>query len=394
MKILLVGPDSLVGKNLISKLELLEENTILKYDITTPYEELILYTEECNYVVFCTTNNKPKFKKRCSNYHYLLFGELLYLLEKAHNSSPIFYYTTAESYLRDNQTQLNTMKALKEHTYKVSSKLIYYPLGNLFGKWDIPTDDFIINKYCYEISHDIDIYSSDTYTNNTLLECYFIDDFIDSIIQQISILESESIHELDNQNMEELHKTETESPSSDNSIIKNIEQKYLISIKDLVSKLQIFQQLRDKNEIPDLSHIFSKKLYITYLSYLTNENLSNSFNNYVSEDRVELFKTLSHGYFYVDTLKPGMSKGNQWHSVKTKKFIVLSGRAIILLRKLNTYKTLSFCLSSNPVKTVDIPVGYTYHISNIGESDLILLIWSSDLIESNDSDTYKTNVQI
>ena len=44
------------------------------------------------------------------------------------------------------------------------------------------------------------------------------------------------------------------------------------------------------------------------------------------------------------------------------------------------------------MKVIDIPVGYAHNITNIGDSDLITIMWSNEIYDPKFSDTHHMEV--
>ena len=82
----------------------------------------------------------------------------------------------------------------------------------------------------------------------------------------------------------------------------------------------------------------------------------------------EFIKTESKGQISVNITKPGITKGNHWHHTKNEKFLVVSGKASIKFRKIYTEEIIEYKVSGDKLEVVDIPVGYTHSITNIGEN--------------------------
>jgi len=86
---------------------------------------------------------------------------------------------------------------------------------------------------------------------------------------------------------------------------------------------------RGKNlDIPNMSNPFTKKLYSTYLSYLSEDKLSYELKMNVDnkDSFTEFIKALDRGQVSINIIKPGITKGNHWHHTKNEKFLVAYGR--------------------------------------------------------------------
>jgi UDP-2-acetamido-2,6-beta-L-arabino-hexul-4-ose reductase len=90
----------------------------------------------------------------------------------------------------------------------------------------------------------------------------------------------------------------------------------------------------------------------------------------------------------VNVSRPGITKGNHWHHTKVEKFLVVSGTGIIRFRKIGREEILEYPVSGEVLTVVDIPPGYTHHIINTGETDMVTLMWASELFNPDKPDTY------
>ena len=135
---------------------------------------------------------------------------------------------------------------------------------------------------------------------------------------------------------------------------------------------------------------FTKKLYSTYLSYLPENNFSYQVKMNVDErgSFTELFKSIDRGQVSINIAKPGITKGNHWHHTKNEKFVVVSGEGLIQFRKINEEKIIEYKVSGDKIEIVDIPTGYTHNIINIGNTDLVTVMWCNELFDKDNPDTY------
>ena len=142
-------------------------------------------------------------------------------------------------------------------------------------------------------------------------------------------------------------------------------------------------------EIPEGS--FAKKLYSTYLSYLPKEKVKFALKMNV-DDRgsfTELLKTASCGQFSVNVSKPGITKGQHWHHTKWEFFMVVSGKGLIQLRRIDSDEVLNFEVSGEKIEAVHMLPGYTHNIINLSDTeDLVTLMWANEAFNPGRPDTY------
>ena len=136
---------------------------------------------------------------------------------------------------------------------------------------------------------------------------------------------------------------------------------------------------------------FEKKLYSMYLSYLPKEKIAFDLKMNV-DDRgsfTELLKTIDHGQFSVNIIKPGITKGQHWHNSKWELFIVVSGHGLIQERKIGADEVVEFDVSGEKIQAIHMLPGYTHNIINLSETEnLITLMWANEIFDSNEPDTF------
>jgi len=89
----------------------------------------------------------------------------------------------------------------------------------------------------------------------------------------------------------------------------------------------------------------------------------------------------------VNISKPGIIKGNHWHHSKNEKFLVVSGTGVIRFRKIDSVEVISYYVSGEKLQVVDIPPGYTHNIENLGDTDMVTVMWANEPFDSKKLDT-------
>ena len=142
--------------------------------------------------------------------------------------------------------------------------------------------------------------------------------------------------------------------------------------------------------MPDLSDAFTKKLYSTYLSYLPEGQFSYPLKMNVDArgSFTEFLKSPDRGQVSVNISKPGIIKGQHWHHTKNEKFLVVAGKGVIRFRRIDDNQVLEYFVSGDKLEVVDIPVGYTHNIENLGETNMVTVMWCNELFDKDRPDTY------
>lgn len=170
-----------------------------------------------------------------------------------------------------------------------------------------------------------------------------------------------------------------------------------ILVSELLEKLAGFHALYVTGQIPDVSDQMDRALFNTYRSFC----FPDSYPIYPplrSDSRGDLFEFLrSHGgksLLFCSTSRPGVSRGEHFHLRKIERFLVISGSAVIALRRLFSVNVVRFEVSGQRPAIIDIPTMWTHSITNSGSSELMTLFWADELYDPSQPDTYTEHVDL
>jgi UDP-2-acetamido-2,6-beta-L-arabino-hexul-4-ose reductase len=100
------------------------------------------------------------------------------------------------------------------------------------------------------------------------------------------------------------------------------------------------------------------------------------------------------GQTFVSSTHPGFVRGEHFHLRKIERFQVLSGRAVIRLRRLLTDEVIDFEVNGDEPSVVDMPTMWAHSIKNVGTEELVTLFWAHELFNPEAPDTYPEPVMI
>lgn len=163
-------------------------------------------------------------------------------------------------------------------------------------------------------------------------------------------------------------------------------------VTEILALLQLYkQQYLDHGIFPALSPGFEVNLFNTFRSFIDPRmHFPVKLLQHTDErgSFVETIKPGSGGQVSFSTTKPGITRGNHFHTRKIERFAVIKGKALIQLRKIGSEEVLEFCLDGNEPAYVDMPVWYTHNIKNTGEDELYTIFWINEWFDQNDPDTF------
>ncbi len=162
-------------------------------------------------------------------------------------------------------------------------------------------------------------------------------------------------------------------------------------VTDILAMLNHFKDcFYVKKIVPALADNFEKNLYNTYLSYAEHVDYEQplALRTDARGSLFEVVKEEKGGQIFFSTTRPGIVRGNHYHTRKQEKFCVAKGEAIIRLRRIGTDEIIEYRVSDKKPVVVEVPIFYTHNIENVGTGELCTIFWTNELFVPNDSDTF------
>ena len=329
------------------------------------------YTSDCDFVFHLAGINRPKDVSEFYEGNATFTEALCSLLEEHDNKSPILISSSIQA-SRDNdygKSKKEGEEYLLNHGKKMDSKVYVYRLANLFGKWCRPNYNSVTATWCYNVANEKDIQINDP---NVELPLCYIDDVVNEFLNAL-----------------EGH------PTACKEGIYEVHPVHHVKLGELANIIKSFKESRGTLNVPDMKEgSLEKKLYSTYLSYLPKDKFSYplKMNTDQRGSFTEFLKTEEYGQVSVNVSKPGITKGQHWHHSKNEKFLVVSGKGLIQFRDIYSDKIIEYYVSGDKLEVIDIPTGYTHNIINIGESDMVTIMWANEKFDPEHPDTYYEEV--
>lgn len=386
MKILVTGARGFVGKNLVAELKNRDYKEIFEYDVDTDPALLREYAASCDFVFNLAGVNRPKNEEEFMKGNFGFVSTLLDALEEAGNKAPILITSSIQAEL-DNaygQSKRAGENLLFEYSAKTGAPVLVYRLPNVFGKWCRPNYNSAVATFCNNIANDLPITVSDP---SHVMHLVYIDDVVDEFINAMegkaTPLSESRIHE-SGEDASRLGSPE------DVTMFKGVGCVHETTLGEIVSRIESFKESRRKLFVPDMSDMFTKKLYSTYLSYLPRDEFA--YDLKMNTDNrgsfTEFLRNDDRGQVSVNVSKPGITKGQHWHHSKNEKFLVVKGEALIRFRKIDEEEIIEYRVNGNRLQVVDIPTGYTHSIVNVGDEDLVTVMWANETFNPDKPDTF------
>ena len=365
MKVLITGSNGFVAKNLISNLRLNEDIEIYEYNRNSSLDDLKEYTKNCDFVYHLAGVNRPKDVLEFMEGNFDFTKVLLEYLKANNNKCPIMISSSTQAELDNDYGK--SKKAGEDLVLAYGKdndvKTFVYRFPNLFGKWCKPNYNSVIATWCYNIANGLDITVNDE--NKELTLCY-----VDDVCYEL-------INCLDNK----------ETRAEDYCFVPVT---YTKSLGEISSLIKSFKENDRGIMIPSTGDEFTKKMYATYISYVPLKDLVVDLTEHRDNRGVfcELVRTKEAGQVSVSTTNPYIVRGGHYHNTKMERFIVIKGKARIEFEHVITHEKIEFIVSGDKLQYVTIPVGYQHSINNIGDDELIMILWANELFDEKKPDTF------
>lgn len=367
--ILITGANGFVGKNLTVQLRALGYQNLLLFDLDTPQETLAAYAARASFVYHLAGVNRPKNPDEFYAGNRDFTSHLLHLLAQTDNKAPVLITSSIQAELDNDygRSKREAEQCIFAHEQATGAPALVYRLPGVFGKWCRPSYNSVVATFCHNIAHGLPIEVRDPAYTFPLV---YIDDVVNDFI---GALEGHALRDRALPGFCHLSCAV-----------------YDVSLGYLAQTITDFCSSRTTLDVPNMGDAFVQKLYATYLSYLPEDDFSYPLDMHCDArgSFTEFLRTPERGQVSVNISKPGIVKGNHWHHTKNEKFLVVQGEGVIRFRKVGTDRVIEYRVSGSKLEAVDIPTGYTHNIENVGDTDMVTVMWASEPFDPQRPDTY------
>ncbi len=362
MRVLVTGANGFIAKNLIVHLDEQNIETSL-FTQETSLDELSLLLKDVDFVFHLAGVNRPLSELEFTEGNAELTKHLCNEILKLERSIPVLFASSIQASFNNpyGRSKLEAEEALVSLHKQNACPIYIYRLSNVFGKWSRPYYNSVVATFCHNVVNNIPVEINDSSARINLV-------YIDDVIKDFMSLLNEKPEGL---------------------LRPEIQPLYNITVGELADCIKSFHDDRLSLLTERVGVGLKRALYSTYLSFISPDNFSYNIPAY-SDTRgrfVEMLKTKDSGQFSFFTAHPGITRGGHYHHSKNEKFLVVQGKSRFCFRHILTNESYEIFTDGEVPQVVETVPGWAHDITNIGDNEMIVLIWANEIFDSQAPDT-------
>ncbi len=364
MNILVTGSNGFIAKNLIQFLSEQDDTNVLCFNRSSSQADLEDAVIKADWIVHLAGVNRPLNDEEFIEGNVSLTQKIADILKSANKATPIILSSSIQAD-RDNaygQSKLGGEQVLIDLNQVQANPVYICRLANVFGKWSRPNYNSAVATFCYNVANNLPIQIDNA---DAMIRLVYIDDVVETFWQIIqgTLISEQSF---------------------------TIEPEHQISVGDLANTLRDFKQSRETLITLPVGTGLTRALYSTYLSFLQPSQFDYTVPMHGDERGVfvEMLKTPDAGQFSYFTAHPSITRGGHYHHSKTEKFLVIKGKALFKFKHIVTGEYYDLETNGDEARIVETVPGWTHDITNIGEDEMIVMLWANEIFDREKPDTY------
>lgn len=368
MRVLITGSSGFIGKNLTVRLGELEGYEVIGFDKEDTLTDLRERVGRADAVVHLAGVNRPTDVNEFAEGNAGLTARLCEFIVASGRKIPLIVSSSIQAERANpyGESKRAAEEAAEALGGRIGNPVTIYRLPNVFGKWCRPNYNSVVATFCHNIANDLPIQINDP---DTQLSLVYVDDVVAEFIASLGKM----------------------IPGVQKGWV---EPGYSIGLGELAEQIEAFKNCRNSLVSEHVGAGLVRALYATYVSYLPQAKFTYDLPRH-SDDRgvfVEMLKTQDSGQFSFFTTHPGLTRGGHYHHTKTEKFLVIKGSARFGFRHVVTNERHEVFTSGDKPQVVETVPGWTHDITNVGEDEMVVMLWANEIFDCERPDTIACKV--
>jgi UDP-2-acetamido-2,6-beta-L-arabino-hexul-4-ose reductase len=363
----ITGQAGFIGTHLYNLLGIKKDEVVripFQDDFFSDQGRLESFVKQCDAIVHLAALNRHNDSQTIYDTNISLVNQLISAIDKT-GSRPHIIFSSSTQEDRDNifgKSKREGRRLFAVWAERTGGLFTGMVIPNVFGPFGHPYYNSVVATFSHQLVHD----EQPKVEVDAPLRLIYIGDLVKAIYYII-----------------------TNKVADDEFIVPPTDE---AKVTEILTLLQSFKDhYLEYGILPDLNDPFERNLFNTFVCYIDHaEYFPFRLKKNVDErgSFIETVKLNSGGQISFSTTKPGVTRGNHFHTRKAERFAVIKGKARIQLRRIGTDHILDFELDGNEPSYVDMPIWHTHNITNIGDEDLYTIFWISEFYDPSDPDTF------
>lgn len=366
MKLLITGADGFIGRNL--RVVAQERgHEVAAFSRATPRGDLARMVATADAVAHLAGANRPPSQEGFERDNSALAEELAAALRAAGGARRAVAFASstqaaeANPYGRSKAAAENALLDVAD-----IADVAIFRLPNVFGKWSRPYYNSVVATFCHQAARGQPLSVKDPAAP---LKLVYIDDVVSGLLDTL------------------------ECPPKEAARLEVVPV-YRSTVGEIAAIISEIAVGRTQLRVPNAGDGLERSLYATFLSFLPNDAFSYQLPQYGDARGrfVEAVKTRAAGQVSFFTQSPGQQRGGHYHHSKSEKFLVVKGRARFRFRHLLTGERVDTDADAEAPCIVDTVPGWTHDVVNLGNGELVVLVWANEVFDRARPDTVAAKV--
>ena len=368
MRLVITGAGGFIGGNVVAALAPRAAVEVLAVTRATSADELNAAVAGADAVVHLAGTNRPVDESEFMTANAGTTQQACDAIRRSGRRIPILLSSSTQASL-DNAYGASKRAAedcVLALLREVGCPVAVYRLPGVFGKWARPNYNSVVATFCHNMVHGLPLSIHDPASE---LRLVYIDDVVADFFRRL----------------------DGDWPAEGWAEVQPV---YNTTVGEVAELVRAFRATRDTLTIQRVGTGFVRALYSTYISYLPPEQFSYRVPKYGDSRGMfaEVLKTPDCGQFSFFTAHPGVTRGNHYHHTKTEKFIVLRGTARFRFRHIVDGRNFELVVDGAVPEVVETVPGWAHDITNVGDSELVVMLWANEVFDRQRPDTYASTL--
>lgn len=372
MNIVITGADGFIGKNLNIRLREIGHVEITGISRSTSLAATEAAIMAADFVFHLAGVNRPQDPQDFETGNGRLTERICALLAASGRRAGLVLSSSTQAELENpyGQSKRAAEAAAQRYGADTGASVHVFRLTNVFGKWARPNYNSAVATFCHNVSRGLPITVNDPAAP---LKLVYVDDVVHAMIDCMAKPQGQSGQEF-----------------------AEAGPVYSTTVGEVAKVLQEFADIRKTLVTPRVGTGLVRALYSTYVSYLPPDSFAYEVPRHGDARGVfvEMLKTPDCGQFSYFTAHPGITRGEHYHHSKTEKFLVIKGTAKFGFRHITTGETYELITRGGEAQIVETVPGWTHNITNVGDEEMIVMLWANEIFDRQRPDTISMKVDV